>query len=202
MDRREFVGRSALYGTTFWLLWNVPRPRTLRAIGQSKQALVLSEDEWRTLEAMTGRIIPTDQDPGAIEANCVNFIDKALAHEDAALLPQYREGLPAVDRVAVERFGASFAELPPNQQDEVLIVLESGDVSGWSPASVTSEVFFETVRSHTVIGFLAEPKYGGNRDYIGWQLSGYPGPRHDLGGYTPAQMIGEEKIRTVWGEEV
>ncbi len=202
MDRREFVGRSARYGTTFWLLWNVPRPRTLRAIAQSKEALVLSEDEWRTLEAMTGRIIPTDQDPGAIEANCANFIDKALAHEDAELLPQYREGLPAVDRVAVERFGASFAELPPNQQDEVLIALESGEVPGWVPAAVSSDEFFETVRSHTIIGFLAEPKYGGNRDYVGWQLSGYPGPRHDLGGYTPAQMIGEEKIRTVWGEEM
>ena len=202
MDRREFVGKSAVLGTTFWLLWNVPRPNTLRAAAGSTEALVFSEDEWRAVEAITARIVPTDGDPGAIEANCVNFIDKALANEDADLLPTYREGLPSVDTVAVERFGARFAKIEPDEQDEVLIALESGDVSGWIAASATSEEFFEIVRSHTLIGFLADPKYGGNRDYVGWKLAGYPGPRHDVGGYTPAQMIGEERIRAIWGEEV
>lgn len=201
MDRREFVGRSALYGTTFWLLLNVPRPKTLLAATRSTEPAVLSEHEWRTVEAITARIIPTDRDPGAIEANCVNFIDKALANEDAKLLSTYREALPEVDRIAAERFGAGFTELASDQQDEVLIALESGDASGWS-ASITSEEFFETVRSHTLIGFLADPKYGGNQDYVGWKLGGYPGPRHDAGGYTPAQMIGEERIRTIWGEEI
>jgi gluconate 2-dehydrogenase gamma chain len=132
----------------------------------------------------------------------VNFIDKALANEDADLLPTYREGLPAIDRVAVERFGATLVETEPDRQDQVLAAIESGQVSAWSPASVTSEEFFETVRSHTIIGFLADPKYGGNRDHAGWKVVGYPGPRHDLGGYTPAQMIGEERIRAIWGEEI
>ncbi len=202
MDRREFVGRSAVYGTTFWLLWNVPRPKALRAAAQSTEPLVFSDEEWRTVEAITGRIIPTDHEPGAIEANCVNFIDKALANEDAELLPQYREGLPGIDRVAVEQFGASFAEVEPDQQDEVLAAIESGEVSRWSPESVAPEEFFETVRSHTIIGFLADPKYGGNQDYAGWKVVGYPGPRHDLGGYTPAQMIGEERIRAIWGDDI
>lgn len=202
MDRREFVGQSARFGTTFWLLWNVPRPKALRAAAGSTEALVFSEEEWRTVEAITARIIPTDHDPGAIEANCVNFIDKALANEDADLLPTYREGLRSVDAVAVDRYGARFAEIEPDERDAVLIALESGDVSGWSPASATSDEFFETVRSHTIIGFLADPKYGGNRDHAGWKVVGYPGPRHDLGGYTPAQMIGEERIRAIWGEEI
>lgn len=202
MDRREFVGKSALFGTTFWLLWNVPRPKTMRAAAQSTKAVVLSDDEWRTVEAITSRIIPTDHEPGAIEANCVNFIDKALANEDVELLPKYREGLSAVDRVSTRRFGAGLAELGPERQDEVLVALESGDISRWDAASVTSEEFFETIRSHTIIGFLADPKYGGNRDYAGWRVAGYPGPRHDVGGYTPAQMIGDEPIRTIWGEEM
>jgi Gluconate 2-dehydrogenase subunit 3 len=51
----------------------------------------------KTLEALTARIIPTDREPGAKEANCVNFIDKTLVHEDAAALPLYRGGL-ALDR--------------------------------------------------------------------------------------------------------
>jgi hypothetical protein len=33
-------------------------------------------------------------------------------------------------------------------------------------------------------------------------VAGYPGPRHDVGGYTPAQMIGEETIQAIWGEEI
>ncbi len=202
MDRREFVGRSAFYSTTFLLLLSVPRPKTLRAAAQSTEAVVLTDDEWRTVEAITARIIPTDRDPGAIEANCVNFIDKALANEDADLRSAYGECLPEVDRIAAERFGTSFTELEPDLQDEVLLALESGAVPRWKPASITAEAFFETIRSHTIIGFLADPKYGGNRDYVGWKLAGYPGPRHDVGGYTPAQMIGEDKIRAVWGEEV
>ena len=202
MDRREFVGRSTRYGTTFWLLWHIPRPETLQAIARSTQAAVLTEHEWRTVEAITARIIPTDEDPGAIEANCVNFIDKALANEDARLLTAYREGLAEIDRIAVQRLGSGFAELDPDRQDELLAALESGRTSGWSAESATSEEFFETLRVHTIIGFLADPKYGGNRDYVGWKLVGYPGPRHDMGGYVPAQMIGDEPIRTIWGDEL
>jgi hypothetical protein len=136
MDRREFVGRSAKYGTTFWLLWNVPRPHALRAATQSTEPLILSKKEWQTVEAITARIIPTDHEPGAIEANCANFIDKALANEDALLLPTYREGLPGIDRVAREQFGTTFGDLQQDEQDEVLMALESGEVSGWSPESV------------------------------------------------------------------
>ncbi len=55
---------------------------------------------------------------------------------------------------------------------------------------------------HTIIGFLADPKYGGNRDYVGWKLLGYPGPRHARGGYTPEQMLGKEKITAIWGEKI
>jgi len=58
------------------------------------------------------------------------------------------------------------------------------------------------IRMHTIVGFLADPKYGGNRDYVGWKVAGYPGGGHHLGGYSPAQMIGKEKIKTMWGDEV
>jgi gluconate 2-dehydrogenase gamma chain len=32
---------------------------------------------------------------------------------------------------------------------------------------------------NTVEGFLADPLYGGNRDFIGWKLVGFPGPRYN-----------------------
>ena len=40
--------------------------------------------------------------------------------------------------------------------------------------------FFEMVRAHTIMGFLAHPKYGGNRDYAGWRVTGYPDGGHHL----------------------
>jgi hypothetical protein len=33
--------------------------------------------------------------------------------------------------------------------------------------------FFNTVRTHTIIGFFASPVHGGNHDKIGWALIGY-----------------------------
>ena len=33
--------------------------------------------------------------------------------------------------------------------------------------------FFNTVRTHTIIGFFASPVHGGNHDKIGWKLIGY-----------------------------
>ena len=62
--------------------------------------------------------------------------------------------------------------------------------------------FFGVVRMHTIVGFLADPKHGGNRGYAGWKVAGYPGGGHHLGGYSPAQMMGEAKVKTVWGDEV
>ena len=202
LSRREFLLQSAVYGSSLWVLLNTPRPRALRAAEDSTRRVVLTEPQWKMVEAITGRIIPTDHDPGALEANCVNFIDKTLAHEDATMKPLYNKGLAGLDAVAQRRFEKPFVELTPEQQDEMLALLESGKAEGWPPGDVTATAFFSAVREHTIWGFLADPKYGGNRDYIGWKVLGYPGGGHHLGGYSPAQMVGKEKIKTAWGEQV
>ena len=202
LSRREFFLQSGLYGGSLLLLLNAPRPRALEAAQESSRREVLGETQWKTVEAITGRIIPTDHEPGAIEANCVNFIDKALAHEDAKMKPIYEKGLAGLDLVSKHRFTKPFVDLAPEQQDDILAALEAGKAEGWPSGGVTAAAFFATVRMHTIVGFLADPKYGGNRGYAGWKVLGYPGGGHHLGGYSPAQMMGEAKIRTVWGEEV
>ncbi len=202
LTRREFVGRSAVCGGSFWLLWTLPRPLALEAARGSTDRLVFSESEWELVEAITGRIIPTDEDPGAIEAGCVNFIDKALAYEEADQRDLYHVALDAIDDAAQSRFGDRFAALRAEQQDEVLAAVESGQLRDWPSTRASTQEFFQMLCTHTIIGFLADPSYGGNLDYAGWKAIGYPGPRHEFGGYTPEQMIGEEKIRTVWGSEI
>jgi len=201
LTRRDFLRDTTIYGGGLWIALSLPRPNAARAAAESSQRAVLSQAEWATLEAITGRIIPSDHEPGAIEAGCVNFIDKALAHEDAQARPLYAVGIAGTDQVAQRRYARSFAKLAPAEQDEVLAALEQGGAPGWPEGPVSSAVFFATVRAHTIIGFLADPKYGGNRDFAGWKVVGYPGPRHHLGGYTPDQILGRAKIRTVWGEE-
>jgi len=202
ISRRDFFARTFAYGGAVWAFVNLPRPRALEAAAESAKPLVLTGNDWKTVEAITARIIPTDEVPGAIEAGCVYFIDKALANEDAALKPLYRSGLAGIDAVSRARFGKTFTELAAKEQDEVLADLESGKAKGWPRGEVGSQQFFETVRMHTIWGFLADPRYGGNRDYVGWKVVGYPGPRHHQGGYTPEQMLGKAKIKTIWGQEI
>lgn len=203
LTRREIMLQGALYGGTLWLLGNVPRPLAASAASESTAPAVMSATEWNTVEAITGRIIPTDHEPGAIEANCVNFIDKALLHEDAELEPTYHAGVRGIDAVSNHRFGKVFAELDDDDQDAVLTTIAAATpAAGWPEGEISQQDFFETVREHTVIGFLADPKYGGNRDYIGWKVIGYPGPRHMRGGYTPEQMVGKQKIRAIWDGEI
>jgi gluconate 2-dehydrogenase gamma chain len=203
ISRRDLIVGSVTYGSSLWLLLNLPRPRAVRAAEESSKPLVLREDEWKTLEAITARIIPTDAEPGAREAGVTNFIDKALAHEDAAMAPLYGVGLAGVDAVARRGFEQPFVALDEKQQDAVLAALETGKADGWPErAVVASSVFFEAVRAHTIIGFLADPKYGGNRDYAGWKVTGYPGGGHHMGGYSPSQMMAKEKITTAWGKDV
>ena len=201
LSRREFFVQSGLYGGSLWMLLGA-RPRAAQAAQESARPEVLTEAQWKTVEAVTGRIIPTDHEPGAIEANCVNFVDKALAHEDAKLKPTYLQGIAGLDAVSARRFSKPFVELGPEQQYEILAAVESGKAEGWPAGGVGGAEFFGVVRMHTLIGFLADPKHGGNRGYAGWKVVGYPGGGHHLGGYSPAQMMGEAKVDTAWGEKV
>ena len=126
-----------------WADWRVIEPA---APVESEQRLFFDQHQWHTIEAATARIIPTDHDPGAREANVVRFIDGYLFGVDyifaaadgsgflelrgkeldawverIELLRQvYREGINALDGIARERFRADFAELNNEQQDAVL----------------------------------------------------------------------------------
>jgi gluconate 2-dehydrogenase gamma chain len=133
----------------------------------SNEKLFFTEHEWDTIEAATGRIIPTDHDPGALEADVVRFLDRflsgtqfiyATARGDGFLQLSgkaaeawetrmqhrqrvYREGIAALDELSTTRFRHHFAELSAEEQDEVLV-----ETSGRAkPAHVS----FHTVGTET-----------------------------------------------------
>jgi gluconate 2-dehydrogenase gamma chain len=142
-------------------------------IDLSKAPRALTPVERTTLEAMSGRIMPTTDSPGAIEAGAPDYIDIALADAYKPQLARYQRGLAELDRHATATFGKPFAALSAEQQDETLENLEAGKIK-----EVTDgPQFFELVRRHTMEGFFCEPYYGGNRDMVGWKLVGFPGQR-------------------------
>jgi gluconate 2-dehydrogenase gamma chain len=135
----------------------------------------LTAAEADVLEAVCARLIPSDENgPGAAEARAARYIDRALAGFLAPNRQAYAAGLAAIDRHAVKEHGAAFPQLPPADQDAVLKEVEAGKAEGL-PAGSPS--FFNLVRTHTIQGTFCDPFYGGNADFVGWDLLGYPGVR-------------------------
>ncbi len=127
-----------------------------------------------TLSAVLSRLIPEDDlGPGALEAGVLTFIDRQLSSSQAHLRRAYAGGIDGLDEFARRRTGRTFAELPPQAQDDVLRGLETAAEDG-PPAELRA--WFELVLADCVDGFLSDPMYGGNRDGAGWKLIGYPGP--------------------------
>ncbi len=143
---------------------------------QAKEPLeILSATEMETLEAVVARLIPTDiNGPGATEALAAHYIDRALGGALATSRPAYAAGLAAVDQYSLRTKGASFVKLSPEDQDAVLTDMENGIATGFTPSSAT---FFNLVRDHTLQGMFCDPYYGGNANFVGWDLLAYPGVR-------------------------
>jgi gluconate 2-dehydrogenase gamma chain len=199
LSRRDFAKGIGIA----WISTAISRPLTALAASQSNSAISLGAVEWQLVEQMTARIIPTDQTPGALEAGCVNFIDKSLAAEDAHALPLYRAALRAFKHALDSAGIMDFAALQPDQQDQWLHQLENEQITPWATAeeeNILQADFFATLRLHTIFGFLADPKYGGNKDYVGWKLAVFPGPTHHRGGATPEHLLGETAVPMIWEE--
>ncbi len=121
----------------------------------------LTEAEARTLQALCGRIIPTDDLPGADQAGAVNFIDIQLTRRYRVHRAKYREGLAKADSIAGTRFHQAFAQLSAEQQLSCAEELER-----------TAPDFFALLVGHTMQGYYGSPRHGGNRDAVSWRMLG------------------------------
>lgn len=135
----------------------------------------LTASEADMLEAIVARLIPSDASgPGATEARAAHYIDRALGGALASSRQAYTAGLAALDRYSRSSRGKAFTELSATDQDSVLIDVETGAAAGFTGSSAA---FFALVLSHTHQGTFGDPYYGGNANFIGWDLIGYPGIR-------------------------
>ena len=131
--------------------------------------------EADTLEAIVARLIPTDENgPGATEARAAHYIDRALTGPLRSSRASYAANLAATDVYAQAKKGAPFAKLAAPDQDSVLADMEKNVATGFTP---NAAAFFTLVRTHTIQGTFCDPYYGGNANFVGWDLIGYPGIR-------------------------
>ena len=102
------------------------------AAAASTRHEVLTDAEWKTAEAITGRIIPTDHEPGARSRRLRQLHRQGPGARGAA------KPSPLRARARRHRHGrrpqpseARSSSSPPAQQDEVLAPLEAGTREGW-----------------------------------------------------------------------
>ena len=160
-----------------------------------------NDEDSRTIKAFAERLMPGAPDkPGATEAGVLNYIDLALAGAYSDLQDFYRRGLAQLDAYCRKTYNTSFQHLTAAQQDEVLAALDEGKASGF--AWPTAQDFFNTVRTHTMEGMFADPLYGGNKDFAGWRLVGFPGAQamftpidlQSKQAFTRAPMVGLQAV--------
>jgi gluconate 2-dehydrogenase gamma chain len=181
-SRRELLKRGAVAGAILTLpAFGTAHVGTAHAAstvsGAAGTGSVLTPAQTAILEAMVERLVPQDANgPGGKEAGAAVYIERSLAGGLAGGLskaaPLYAAGLPAVDAYANSAYGAAFTALPPDKQDAVISDLQSNKATGFTPDSFT---FFSAVHEHTLEGMFSDPVYGGNKNFAGWTLVGYPG---------------------------
>jgi gluconate 2-dehydrogenase gamma chain len=125
--------------------------------------------------------------PGATDAGVLNYIDLALAGPYADEQDFYRRGIIQLDAHCVAAYGKPFRHINTTQQDEAIAAIEHGETIAFTWP--TAQAFFNTVHKHTMEGLFADPIYGGNKDFAGWRLVGFPGAQPE---FTPEDMQSRE----------
>ncbi len=122
----------------------------------------LDADTAAEIEAVAAQIIPSTGGPGAREAGVIYFIDRALSTFARDDREAYRTGMVHLQQKRKELFpeSATIASLTGPQQVTLIRTVETSS-------------FFELLRTHTVLGFLGNPSYGGNRGKAGWRQIGF-----------------------------
>lgn len=181
-SRRSFLLRAG--GGASAVLLSAHLPAILVAAGHARKAaqssapppfVFFSPEQAKEIDAITARIIPTDDLPGAREAGVVYFIDHALMSFAVDDQKTYRDGLADLQARMHEMVPgvANFSGATPAQQDEILHTFDDLTDARRRPfrPRAAAKNFFDTLRTHTIIAFLIDPdSTGGNG--VGWKVIG------------------------------
>lgn len=163
IDRRDaLAGIVAMFGASLFA------PIARAAAAQVPQisegppsAAVFTAGQRALMTALSERVMPTTDTPGAIAAGVPEFIEKLLA--DWAL-PEERvpvlAGLDAIEARSRADYQVAAAEATPEQQDALLTLAMEGELPGGGE-------FFEKFRQLVITGyFTSEVGITQEREYL------------------------------------
>lgn len=131
---------------------------------------VFTAQERATLRAVVDRLIPADEfSPAASECGVLDYFERCLNEWNQGDLPLLRSSLAALETEA-QKQGGDFAALDASAQDALLEAMEAGQFP-----QADAQAGFNRLLRLTLEGMFSDPYYGGNRNYVGWDLIGYPG---------------------------
>jgi hypothetical protein len=136
------------------------------------QPTFLQPAEFGVVEALSERIIPHSDTPGAKEAGVALLIDKAIV-ADPSIGSSYRAGVADLNSLANDGYGKEFVALTAEQQIAIL-----------TPLSLESESslgrFFRLVKDMTIEAYYKTEI--GLKQELGWHgntyLASFPGCDH------------------------
>lgn len=160
--RRDFLATAGAALGGSWLAATLPALAALSACAREAAEsggpfTTLTSQEARTMTAFAAQILPSGSLPGATEAGAVYFVDRAIGSIFAPMRDSIRTGLADLDTRAATGGARQFADLTSDRQ--IIAMKEVED----SP-------FFFQARMLTIMGVLADPSYGGNRNDTGNRL--------------------------------
>lgn len=179
LSRRVFVQHLTFFGGGVVLLGckedekpvtppPATKPPPLAEAPLTSSHKTFTNAEWATLVAACDRMIPKDEDPGAVDANVPEYIDRMLQSEGLQQMKaQFVPGLAAIDRRSQRMFQVPFAQAKPEQQDELITIFKN------SPERTGESRWYEIFVVLVLEGFLGDPTYGGNQGEVGWKLVGF-----------------------------
>ncbi|MGK7651000.1 gluconate 2-dehydrogenase subunit 3 family protein [Roseovarius sp. B08] len=186
-----FSRRAVLLGLAATSGVALTKPQHAFAALDDQPFAFLTETEARMLAALCDTLIPEDEYPSASQAGVVDFIDLQMAgpygHGEGLymkgpffegkpsqgyqlpLLPSelMREGLSRLEQAE-----SGFALMEDARRNDVVTAMSEGELD---MGDLPSDAFFDEVWKLTNQGFFADPIYGGNENYAGWRMVGFPG---------------------------
>lgn len=160
--RRDWI--LATLGSTAWAAIAAAQDHARQSVEHPESAKLEFLDSLTAADvsAIAAQILPSGDGPGATEAGIVFFIDRALTTFDRDQQGLYQKGLSELNERRARMFAGSksIASLSNEQQIDLFRAVEKSD-------------FFGVIRIHTLLGFLGNPSYGGNRNSVGWKYIGF-----------------------------
>ena len=162
--------------------WNEVTRRVIdQRLAISREPRFFNADEWQTLTAIAGRIVP--QPAGRPPVPLAAMVDDKMAHDRTdgyrnARLPKmqeaWRRGLQALDADAGARHGVRFHCLHAPTQDALLTAMQRGELTGPAWQGMSCQLFFQERVLHDIVGaYYAHP--------VSWNEIGFGGPASPRG---------------------